>query len=246
MKNTIDSYILANFKLIGSSLGIACVCAGAMAVFLSIPLTGLFIALPLAIVAMYQIYAVAKKLFYDSTFGSDAYLYKSLPVSPAQEVYCKVLTGGIALLMQGASVLVFFSLYYMLSGLGKVSLMESFLQGYIERGVEPTILSLYISLDFLAASIGSFAQAAALFLVIAMYHCMDVFQMRQGKMKGAAIGFGVILQLMITRFPQMASDAAGLTGTIAVPAGSLILYSVILIISLIWTVKLYEKKYQIS
>ena len=239
----IDSYILANFKLIGGSLGLACVCSGAMAVFLSIPIIGVFVALPLAIVAMYQIYAAAKKLFYDSAFGSDAYLYKSLPVSPAQEVYCKILTGGIALLLQAASMMAGAGLYALTD---KVQFMHHFLQGYVEIGVETADLPLYISLDFLAAAVGSFAQAAALFLVIAMYHCMEFFQMRQAKMKGAAIGTGIILQLLITRFPQMAFDAAGLTASIAVPAGSLVLYSVILAVSLIWTVKLYEGKYQIA
>jgi len=246
MAKNVDSYIFANFKLIDSSLGIACVCSGAMAVFLSIPLIGLFMALPLGIVSLYQFYSVMKKLLYDSTFGSEAYLYKSLPVSPVEEVYCKVLTGGIALLLQAGTMLAGVTVYYLFVSTGKGPLLANFLQEYVEQGIASADIPLYISLDFLAAAVGSFAQVSALFLVIVMYHCMDLFQTGSSKMKGTAIGLGVILQLLITRFPGMAADAAGLTGSLAVPAGSLVLYAVILIGSLIWTVKLYERKYQLG
>ena len=247
MNNHVDSYIIANFKLIGSSLGIACVATGAVAVFLSIPLIGTFVALPLSIVAMYQIYCIMKKLYYESTFGNDAYLYKSLPVSPSQEIYCKILTGGIALLLQGVSTMVCFSLYYVLTGLGKVTLLNSFLQGYIERGVESAGIPLYVSLDFLAAAVGAFAQVAVLFLVITMYNYMDAFQKTRNKTaKYMAVGLGAVLQLLLTRFPERVFDTVGLTASIAAPAGSLVMYAAVLVGSVIWTVKLYEEKYQIA
>lgn len=125
---------------------------------------------PCLVAVVLLAFSALRKLFVRSVYGGDAGLYQSLPISASELVTSKIFAAGVFLLLAFLPVFLIFgsglgSLY-----IGKYRIRAAVTQILVNLGYTHSQVPLFAALALIAAVLGCFAAAAAVQLVITLYH----------------------------------------------------------------------------
>ncbi len=169
-ENLLDNCIRMDMKIIESDLQILLLIWTALFA-LGLSWFMLFIAIPAAIVILIFLYQIFRKLFAVSLYGKDAVLYRSLPVSAPMLVLSKIFTGGLVFAAMGVVCLVgqmFASVIFGSPG-HIVDMFEDWIYGFVNLRIDPQLVPLAATLDFLNMAVRCFTLSALILLGVTVY-----------------------------------------------------------------------------
>ena len=203
----------------------------------------LFVAIPAAFVILIFLYHIFRKLFAVSLYGKDAVLYRSLPVSTSMLVLSKIFTGGLVFAAMGVVCLagqMFASVIFGSPG-HIVDMFEDWIYGFVNLRIDPALVPLAATLDFLNMAVRCFTLSALILLGITVYCYLP----RGGKgwiVQNSMLYLGtlaVVLYVLSVEIPKLMQ---WLQPPILQPVFHLLLSLVLLAVSYKVCVILIEKK----
>lgn len=236
-----DAYIKANLKLVGGDYAIACI----MSVVAGICLATFFLillVLPAFGVAGYFLYRAYRKLDFDSLYGSSAYFFQGLPVTPKQVALGKIYVGGFGAMLFNVVTLIGAGFLGM-AATSYTQLVEAAVQMLIDDGAVPEQVGLIASAGFIAASVGWFATSALILFGVALYQSM-AGPRQSWLVKAAVVVLVWGMSLVSGNLADWIFEWFGLAYTVARPLLSLVVNGVVLVLAGWACIRLLERRYQ--
>jgi len=241
MKETmLDKCIKANFRMVGSEIGIASVMGLLTAFFLSTFVLILVLFIPLIVTIVYII-KMYKKLFYTSLYGETAAMYQSLPVTASQMTAAKIFTAaaGNIIITAAYMLAITFAITFMGGTDGIMSFFSELTQIYAAGDVAPAGLILL----FINATISFFWIPALIFFSVA------ACQVSPGKGKKGMRNFFIIISayavsLLVDNVGSFLISA-GLENLLIANGCGVVFGIAVLVICFQKTVNILERNYEI-
>ena len=206
-ENLLDNCIRTDLKGIESELQILLLLWTALFA-LGLSWGILFLAVPAVIAVFACLCGLFRKLFGTSLYGSDASLYRTLPVPVPTLVLSKIFTGGLVFAAMWAIYyicLVFRAIIYNGNPEHVVNLFEQWVHGFMSLQIDPELVPLAAVLELLSMTVRCFALSAMILMGMTLYYYLP----RAGKgwlMQNAMLYLGMVgmvTYVFLTELPEM-------------------------------------------